>query len=86
MPTHNVEKPKPGPHADGVVGSVKSPTVESLDKQLHEFSVKHSTTEVGKAAPHPRMQMFLHNPLKRAISSPVGRRRKERKVRETKTS
>ena len=31
-PTHSVKKPKPGPHADGVVGSVKSHTVESLEK------------------------------------------------------
>ena len=31
-PTHSVKKPKPGPHADGVVGSVKSPIVESLEK------------------------------------------------------
>ena len=33
-PTHDAEKPKPRPHADGVVGSVNSPTVESLAKQL----------------------------------------------------
>ena len=52
-PTHSVEKPKHGPHADGVVGSVKSPTMESLAKQLHEFSVKHTTEEAGKAAPSP---------------------------------
>ena len=31
-PMHNVEKPKPRPHADGVVGSVKSPTIDSLAK------------------------------------------------------
>ena len=31
-PTHSVEKPKPGPLADGVVGSVKYPSVESLKK------------------------------------------------------
>ena len=37
-PTHNVEKPKPGPHANGVVGFVNSPIVESLDKQLHQLS------------------------------------------------
>ena len=30
--THRVEKPKPGPHANGMVGSVNSPTVESLAK------------------------------------------------------
>ena len=85
-PTHNVEKPKPGPHADGVVGYVKYPTIESLDKQLHELFVEHSTVKVEKATPHPRMQMFLHNPLRREISSPVGKRRKEKRVRETKTS
>ena len=28
--THSVKKPKPGPHVDGVVGSVNSPNVESL--------------------------------------------------------
>ena len=32
---HNVEKHNPGPHDDGVVGSVNSPTIESLAKQLH---------------------------------------------------
>ena len=55
-PTHDAEKPKPGPYADGVVGSVKSPIVESLAKHLHKLSVKHSTTEVAKAS--PRVQMF----------------------------
>ena len=29
-PSYEAEKPKPGPHADGVVGSVNSPTIESL--------------------------------------------------------
>ena len=38
--TNSVDKPKPRPHADGVVGSVNSPTIESLAKQLHELSVK----------------------------------------------
>ena len=53
-PTHNVEKPKPGPHADGVVGSVKYPTVESLAKHHHELSVKHSMIDVSKATPSPQ--------------------------------
>ena len=39
-PMHDAEKPNPGPHAGGVVGSVKSPTVESLAKKLHQLSVK----------------------------------------------
>ena len=47
-------KKKPGPHADGVVGSVNSPTVESLAKQLHQLSVKQSMAEAAKAAPSPQ--------------------------------
>ena len=50
-PTHDAKKPKPGPHANGVVGSINSPTVESLVKQLHQLFVKHSMTEVAKANP-----------------------------------
>ena len=38
--SHTVEKPKPRPHADGVVGSVQYPTIDSLPKQLHELSFK----------------------------------------------
>ena len=53
-PTHDVEKPKPRPHADGVVGSVNSPTVEYLAKQLHQMSIKHSMVEETKAAPSPQ--------------------------------
>ena len=52
--TNSVEKPKPRPHADVVVSLVSSPTVESLAKQLHEFSIKQSTTEVAKASPSPQ--------------------------------
>ena len=52
-PTHDVEKPNPGPHVDGVVGSVNSPTVESLAKQLHQFSIKQSMVEASKATPSP---------------------------------
>ena len=26
--THSIEKPNPGPHTDGVVGSMNSPTIE----------------------------------------------------------
>ena len=53
-PLHEVENPKPRPHADGVVGSVNSPTVESLTKKLHQLSVKQSTAEVAKVAPSPQ--------------------------------
>ena len=53
-PTHDANKPKPRPHVDGVVGSVNSPTVESLAKQLHQLSVKHSMAEAAKASPSPK--------------------------------
>ena len=52
-PTHDAEKPKPRPHVDGVVGFVNSPTIKSLAKQLHQLSVKQSTTEAAKASPSP---------------------------------
>ena len=52
-PTHNSEKPKPGPHADGVVGSFNSPTIEYLAKQLHQLSIKQSIVEATKVAPSP---------------------------------
>ena len=39
-PSHEAEKPKPRPHADGVVGSVNYPIVESLDKKLYGLSMK----------------------------------------------
>ena len=53
-PTHDAEKPKPGPHADGVVGSINYPTIEYLDKKLHQLSIKQSMVEVAKAAPSPQ--------------------------------
>ena len=43
--TNSAKKPKPGPHVDGVVGSINSPTVESLAKKLYELSAKQSTSE-----------------------------------------
>ena len=50
--SHNVEKPKPGPHADGVVGSVSSPTIESLDKQ-------YEAEETKAATPSPQSTIFF---------------------------
>ena len=35
--TNDLEKPKLKPHDDGVAGSVRTPTVKSLAKQLHEL-------------------------------------------------
>ena len=60
-PTHDAEKPKHIPHANGVVGFVKYPTIESLAKQLHQLSVKHSRAEAAKAAPSPQnANVFAH--------------------------
>ena len=58
-PTHDAEKPKPGPHADGVVGFVNSPTVESLAKQLHQLFIKNYVVEAAKAAPSPQNVNFF---------------------------
>ena len=58
-PTHDAEKPSIGPHADGVVGFVNSPTIESFPKQLHQLSIKHSTVEAAKAAPSPQNAIFF---------------------------
>ena len=33
-PTHDAENPKPRPHVDGMVGSINSPIIEYLAKQL----------------------------------------------------
>ena len=58
-PTHSVEKPKHGPHADGVVGLVKSPTIEYLEKQLHELSIKQFVVEEAKATPSSQNANFF---------------------------
>ena len=50
-----IVQPNPGPHADGVVGSLSSPTMESLDKQLHELLVKQYAAGEEKAStPSPQ--------------------------------
>ena len=51
-PTHDVEKPRN--HANGVVGSVNSPTIEYLSKWLRQLSVKHSMMEEAKDSPSPQ--------------------------------
>ena len=53
-PTHDAEKPKPEAHDDGVVGSVNSPTIESLTKKLHQLSVKQSMVKEAKDSPSPQ--------------------------------
>ena len=47
-PMHNVEKPNPRPHVDGVVGSVNYTTIESLSKKLHGLLVKQYAAKEEK--------------------------------------
>ena len=76
---HNVEKPKPVPHADGVVGSVKSSTVDSLSKQLHELSVKISTVEAAKDAPSPLNANVFAQSSQKGNQHPGGKKKKGKK-------
>ena len=78
-PTHNAEKPKPGLHVDGVVGSVNSPIVESLAKQLHQLSVKHSTTEATKAAPSPQSANVFAQTSQKGNQQPSGKKKSGKK-------
>ena len=78
-PSHEAEKPKPGPHADGVVGSINSPTVESLTKQLHQLSVKHSTAEAAKAAPSPQSANVFAQTSSKGNQQPDGKKKKGKK-------
>ena len=78
-PTHNVVKPKPGPHADGVVGSVNSPTVESLAKQIHQLSIKHSMVEVSKASPSPQNENVFAQTSQKGNQQPGGKKKRGKK-------
>ena len=84
-PTHDVDKPKPRPHADGVVGSVNSPTVESLTKQLHQLSVKQSAAEAAKATPSPQSENVFAQTSSKGNQQPGEKKKKGKKERETKT-
>ena len=78
-PTNNSKKPKPGPHADGVVGSVNSPTIKSLAKQLHQLSFKHSTVEVVKAAPSPQNANVFAQTSQKGNQQPDGKKKRGNK-------
>ena len=74
-----MEKPKPGPHADGVVGSVNSPTVESLTKQLHQLSVKQSMAEAAKDSPSPQNANVFAQTSQKGNQQPGGKKNKGKK-------
>ena len=78
--TYNVENPKPGPHADGVVGSINSPTVESLAKQLREFSMKQSVVEETKVAtPSYQTATVFAQSSQKGNQQPSGKKKKGKK-------
>ena len=56
-------KPNPGSHANDVVGSVDTLTVESLAKQIHELSVKKSAVEEAKAATPSSQNVNVYSTL-----------------------
>ena len=76
---HDAENPNPGPHADGVVGSVNSPTVESLAKKLHQLSVKQSMVEAAKAAPSPQSANVFAKTSQKGNQQPGGKKKKGKK-------
>ena len=80
--THSVEKPKPRPHVDGVVGSVNSPTVDSLSKKIHEFSIKHSTAEVARDAPSPQNANVFAQSSQKGNQQPIWKKNKGNKCEE----
>ena len=70
---------KARPHVDGVVGSVKSPIVESLEKQLHELSVKQYTMEAAKASPSSQNANVFAQFSKNGNQQPSGKKKKGKK-------
>ena len=78
--TNNTDKPKPGPHADGVVGLISSPTIESLAKQLHELLVKQYAAEEAKAAtPSPQSETFFAQSSQKGNQQHGGKKKKGKK-------
>ena len=75
-----MEKPKPRPHTDGVVGSVNSPTTEYLAKYLHQLSVKHSTVEEAKDSPSPQNENVFAQTSQKGSQQPGGKNKRVKKA------
>ena len=62
-PRYNMDfmKPNPRPHVDGIVGSIESPSVESLDNKILKLSVKHSMVEEAKATTPSPQNVDVYN-------------------------
>ena len=78
-PTHDAKKPKLGPHVNGVVGFVNSPTVESLAKQIHQLLIKHSIVEEAKAAPSPQNANVFAQTSQKGNQHPGGKKKRGKK-------
>ena len=62
-----------------MVGSVNSPIVESLAKQLHQLSVKHSTAEAAKAAPSLQSANVFAQTSQKGNQQPGGKKKRGKK-------
>ena len=62
-----------------MVGSVNSPTVESLAKKFHELSVKQSTANAAKAAPSPQNEIFFAQSSQKGNQQSNGKKKKGKK-------
>ena len=58
---------------------VKSPTVESLAKQLHELSVKHSTAKAAKVSPSPQNANVFAQSSQKGNQQPGGKKKRGKK-------
>ena len=62
-----------------MVGSINSPTVESLTKQIHQLSVKQSTVEAAKAAPSPQNANVFAQTSQKGSQQPDEKKKKGKK-------
>ena len=62
-----------------MVGSVKYPIVESLAKQLHDFSIKQSIVKAEKASPSPQNANVFAQSSQKGNQQPGGKKKKGKK-------
>ena len=76
---HDAEKPKPGPHANGVVGFVNYPTIEYLVKQIHQLSIKHYMVEAEKTTSSPQNANVFAQTSQKGNQQPGGKKKRRKK-------
>ena len=62
-----------------MVGSFKSPTIESLEKKIHELSVKQSTVEAAKDSPSHQDTNCFAQSSQNGNQRPGGKNKKGKK-------